>query len=182
MQHINQHTNLRLNNEIAQWSWLISPFIKCSTLINFLLHQLWPASVVMTKRGSSLISPVASFMAWKSSFSVLTRTIFIGQKDSDRRCLWVFTQSLIFISVEPRHNVPDSVYLKCNLSQLKALNSLPQTQWAGHRGSESITTYKLPRAAEFGWRGPQRQLLSLETSTGSWSWSYLVAADAGARD
>lgn len=62
-------------------------------------------------------------------FSALkTVSPVIHCEDSNRQCLQVFTKTLLFISAGPQHTVADSVYLKCNLSELKALNLLPLTQ------------------------------------------------------
>lgn len=169
-------------NEIAHLSWLILPLIKETTswlIPLFILWPLWPGSAVMTNvpRSISADSPAASFsllpgspvsLFWRGPSlsnshaadvggrgqvsSSKTVSTVIHCEDSNRQCLQVFTQTLLFISAGPHHTVSDSVYLKCNLSELEALNLSPLTQWAGHWGSKSITTYKLPCAGELGGR------------------------------
>lgn len=198
-------------NEIAHLSWLIPPFIKDITswlILLFISWPLWPESAVMTNvphsisadspvascwllpgspvslfwRGPSLSSPHTADMWGRGQFSALkTVSTVIHCEDSNRQCLLVFTQTLLFISAGPHRTVADSVYLKCNLSELKALSLSPLTQWAGHWGSKSITTYKLLCVGELGgWAC--RDSTSLDASTGAWSGSYLVAAGAWIKD
>lgn len=55
----------------------------------------------------------------KGQFSALkTVSSVIHCEDGNRQCLQVFTHTLLFISVRPRCTAADSVYLKCNLSEL----------------------------------------------------------------
>lgn len=56
-------------------------------------------------------------MRWQFS-ALKTVSTVIHCEDSNRQCLQVVTHTLLFISVQPHHTVTDSVYLKCNLSEL----------------------------------------------------------------
>lgn len=56
---------------------------------------------------------------WGGQFSVLkTVSTVIQCEDGNQQCLQVFTHTLLFIGAGPLHTVADSVYLKCNLSEL----------------------------------------------------------------
>lgn len=78
---------------------------------------LWSGPSLSNSQARELVGLDGDEMG--GQFSALkTVSTVIQCEDSNRQCLQVFTQTLLFIGAGPRHAAADCVYLKCNLSEL----------------------------------------------------------------